>query len=309
VSEAADYSTARPAPAALVAAGYKDVVRYVSPPPNPKNITLPELNELRGAGLGIALVWESVAQRAATSGAAGGKSDAPLANQLADQLGYPDSCTIYFVLEDPNKLPTSSWPQMDAYATAAKQNSKRPIGGYGSQAYIEHAIEGGLITKGWQVGGWSTGVSPKCHLMQRSNNPTLTTMGGNLDDDYIIAEDFGQWTGNIPPSGTVKPPPPPPPPPPGTSPDHNPYTLLVTDGLLGDHSIRATQWKVQAPADGLFGPNTATALQKHLGVPADGVIGPTTVKALQARVGTPQDGVWGPQTTKALQSHLNSATF
>jgi hypothetical protein len=308
VSEAADYSTARPAPAALVAAGYKDVVRYVSPPPNSKNLTLPELNALRGAGLGVALVWESVAQRAATSGAAGGTADAPIANQLADALGYPDSCVIYFVLEDPNQLPTSSWPQIDAYATAAKAKSKRPIGGYGSQAYIEHAIEKGLITKGWQVGGWSTGVSSKCHLMQRSNNPLLTTMGGNLDDDFIIAEDFGQWTGNIPPSGNVQPAPPAPPPS-GSAPDHNPYTILAIDGVLGDHSIRATQWKVQTPADGLFGPNTAVALQKHLGVPADGVLGPTTVKALQARLGCPQDGVWGSQTTTALQKHLNSAAF
>ncbi len=308
MSEAADYSTARPAPAALVAAGYKDVIRYVSPPPNPKNLTLPELNELRGAGLGIALVWESVAQRAAMSGAGGGRSDATMANQLADELGYPDSCTIYFVLEDPNQLPASTWPQLDAYATAAKATSKRPIGGYGSQAYLEHAIHAGLITKGWQVGGWSTGVSATCHLLQRSNKPVLTTMGGNLDDDFIIVEDFGQWTGTIPPSQPSHPAPPTPPPA-GTAPDANPYTLLISDGVLGDHTIRATQWKVQTPADGLFGLNTAIALQKHLGVPPDGVVGPTTVRALQARVGSPEDGVWGPQTTSALQAKLNSGEF
>ena len=92
MSEAADYSFSRPSAAALVAAGYRDVLRYVSPPPNAKNLTLPELNELRGVGLGIALVWESVNQRAATSGAQGGAADAPVANQLADALGYPANC-------------------------------------------------------------------------------------------------------------------------------------------------------------------------------------------------------------------------
>ncbi len=247
-------------------------------------------------------------QRAATSGAVGGAVDAPVANQLADALGYPANCVIYFVLEDPNELPTCSWPQLDAYAAAAKSHSKRPIGGYGPQAYIEHAIDRGLITKGGQVGGWSTGVSPKCHLMQRSNKPVLTTMGGSLDDDFIIVPDFGQWTGSIAQSPPV-PPPAPTPAPAGRAPDGNPYTILVRDGLLGDHTIRATQWKVQAPTDGLFGPNTAVALQKHLSVPADGIVGPTTIKALRARVGATQDGTWGTQTTTALQNHLNSGAF
>ena len=58
---------------------------------------------------------------------------------MAGDLGYPENCVLYFVLEDPNKLAGSFWPQIDAYAGAVKQHSKRPIGGYGSQAYIEHA--------------------------------------------------------------------------------------------------------------------------------------------------------------------------
>jgi peptidoglycan hydrolase-like protein with peptidoglycan-binding domain len=308
MSEAADYSFARPSPVALAAAGYKDVLRYVSTPGNTKNITPDEVQALQDAGLGIALTWETVNQRAATSGAAGGTTDAPLANQMADALGYPPSCVIYFVLEDPNPVPPSTWPQIDAYAQAAKQSSSRPIGGYGSQAYLEHAIDLGLISKGWQVGGWSTDVSSKCHLLQRSANPALTTMGGAVDDNLIIVEDFGQWTGSIGPSPSPVIPVPVPAPP-GRAPDGNPFTILVVDGIFGDHTIRATQWKIGTPADGLFGSQSSIALQNHLGVLADGVIGPQTIKALQARVGAAQDGIWGSITTEGLQSHLNAATF
>ena len=308
MSEAADYSFARPSPSALVGAGYKDVIRYLSPPPNAKNITLDELKALRDVGLGVALVWEWVEQRAFVSGASGGAADAPTANQLADALGYPNDCVIYFVLEDPNQLPDSTWPRIDEYADAVKARSARPIGGYGSQAHIEHAIGAGLITKGWQVGGWSTGVSSTCHLLQRSSNPVLTIMGGSLDDNFIIDEDFGQWKGAIDGSSQDKKPVPVV----GTpdrAPDGNPFTVLVADGMLGDHTIRALQWKIGTPADGYFGRNSDVALQAYLGVAADGGVGPMTIKALQQRVGSAPDGVWGPGTTMALQERLNAGTF
>jgi peptidoglycan hydrolase-like protein with peptidoglycan-binding domain len=307
MSEAADYSFARPVPAALVAAGYKDVLRYISPAPNSKNLTLGELQSLRAVGLGLALVWESVNQRAARSGATGGAADAAMANAMADALGYPHDRVIYFVLEDPNQLPTSSWSQIDDYAKSAKLHCTRPIGGYGSQALIEHAIDAGLISRGWQVGGWSKSVSAKCHLLQRSDNPILTTMGKNLDDNFIIDEDFGQWEGTIPPSHPIETPVP-------VenghhAPDGNPFTILVVDGIFGDHTIRALQWKIGAAIDGLFGPKSARALQEHLAIPDDGIVGPQTIRALQRRVGAPEDGIWGTQTTSGLQAHLNSGRF
>src|SRR5579871_885930 len=193
MAEVADYSWARPSPAALVAAGYKGVIRYVSHDTTGKNIDPEELHALQAAGMSVTLAWEAGNQQAFSSGAAGGQADAISANQMSDALGYPSDCVIYFVLEDPNQLPTSAWPEIDAYAAAAKRSSKRPIGGYGSQAYVEHALDMGIITKGWQVGGWSKSVSPKCHLLQRSGNPVLTTMGGQLDDNLVINEDFGGW--------------------------------------------------------------------------------------------------------------------
>jgi hypothetical protein len=230
-----------------------------------------------------------------------------MANSMADALGYPVDRVIYFVLEDPNQLPTTAWPQIEAYAQAAKEHCSRPIGGYGSQALIEHAIDAHLITKGWQVGGWSTSVSSKCHLLQRSNNPILTTMGRNLDDNLIIAEDFGQWEGRIPPSDPDQVADPVPTT--DHAPDGNPFTILRVDGIFGDHTLRATQWKIGTAQDGLFGRKSAVALQEHLGVPDDGIIGPQTIKALQRRVDVPQDGFWGSQTTSGLQIHLNSGQF
>jgi peptidoglycan hydrolase-like protein with peptidoglycan-binding domain len=230
-----------------------------------------------------------------------------MASAMADALGYPDDRVIYFVLEDPNQLPTSAWPQIEAYAKEVKANCNRPIGGYGSQALMEHSIDAGVISRGWQVGGWSKSISTKCHILQRSDNPILTTMGGSLDDNFIITEDFGQWPGTIGPSHPTEP----------TvpvqngdhAPDGNPFTILVVDGIFGDHTTRALQWKIGAAVDGLFGVKSASALQEHLGIPDDGIVGPQTIKALQSRVGAPQDGIWGTQTTSGLQAHLNSGRF
>ena len=49
--------------AAIKAAGKSFVCRYLSPQPNSKNITKAEFDNLRKAGLAVALVWEIGANR------------------------------------------------------------------------------------------------------------------------------------------------------------------------------------------------------------------------------------------------------
>lgn len=192
MAEAADFSFSKPSAAALKALGYVAGIGYVSNDPT-KNLTPAQVIDFHEQGLGVCIVWESENQEALKTGAAGGRADALAANLQADALMWPLSRPIYFVLEDPSQLPGVDWAILDEYAAAAKAASKRPIGGYGSQAYIEHARTSGLIQYGWQVGGWSTSVSGMCHMMQRTQGQKLPTLG-QVDDNFVIQNDFGQWT-------------------------------------------------------------------------------------------------------------------
>lgn len=198
---ACDYSFSRPSPHALAAAGCKGVIRYLAPLPNPKVIDQAELDALHAAGLLVALVWESVAQRATGGGRAGGVTDATEALRQADLLGWPENRPIYMVMEDPNQQPTSDWPAIDAYAEgAASVLGDARLGAYGGQALVEHQRQAGLIAWGWQVGGWSPSVSPLCHLYQRLSPAVLTGFAGQIDEDAILQPDWGAWDGGSRPS-------------------------------------------------------------------------------------------------------------
>lgn len=190
-----DYSFARPNPADIKAAGYQGVVRYLSWLPNAKVVTRPEAEAIWAAGLDLALVWESTAQ-AASGGRPAGQKEGAEALRQADAVGWPADRPVYFVLEDPTRIPTSSWPAVADYCRGL-QDAGWPVervGGYGSQALIEHLLAAGLIGWGWQVGGWSPTVSGACHLYQRTT-PTMAgpAWAGDVDEDAVLKPDWGGW--------------------------------------------------------------------------------------------------------------------
>lgn len=192
-----DYSFARPDPVSMKVSGADGVVRYLAPLPNTKVIDAAERDRLLAAGLSITLIWESVAQRA-LAGANAGTVDAHTAIGMAQALGYPDNAAIYFCLEDPSKLPRSQWPKVLAYIEAvAAVGGPYRRGGYGSQDLVEETLRQGFISKGWQVEGWSAGVSLTCHLFQRSNSRSHPFPG--TDENVCLQDDWGQWSPNQPP--------------------------------------------------------------------------------------------------------------
>ena len=93
---------------------YTGIIRYVSDYPW-KNITGPEYQQALSLGLTVNLVCEQ-GQQPALRGSAGGQHDSYIANQQADALGF-DGC-MYYVAEDPNTLPQSSWSTVEAYFQA-----------------------------------------------------------------------------------------------------------------------------------------------------------------------------------------------
>ena len=174
-----DYAWKHPSPAAIKAAGYHGVIRYLSTDPT-KDITKAEAAALHKAGLAILLVWETTATRA-LAGTAAGIADRLAAEKAARALGYPKACPIFYACDTdaaPNKV--------RAYYDGVHRAAVYPMGIYGSARVIE-----GITTTHvyrWQTEAWSGGaVSKGAHLYQRVK-PTRKIKGavGGWDEDVVL---------------------------------------------------------------------------------------------------------------------------
>ena len=83
-----DYSSNHPDPGMLQASGSTFAVRYVSPAPNSKNVSLPEAQSLEAAGQEIILVFENAANQM-LNGYSQGVADANTAVSVATSAGAP----------------------------------------------------------------------------------------------------------------------------------------------------------------------------------------------------------------------------
>lgn len=186
---ACDYSFARPDPAAVKAAGYVAVLRYLSGGNNPKDLTGAEASALHAEGLNIGVVWETTGTDF-SGGAAQGAADARAANAEANTIGVPATVPIFFAI-DTNADPAS----VLAYFRGARDASGRQVRGYGSDAVIDALAQDGFA-KGWQTEAWSgSTVSPNAALYQRVT-PTLAVAGaaGEYDEDVILDPSLPWWT-------------------------------------------------------------------------------------------------------------------
>lgn len=220
---AIDYSYARPDPKAVKAAGYRGVMRYLSPNPA-KNISRAEAKALHDAGLWIGLVWERSANRA-SAGHAAGVEDARAANQQADGLGVPDSVTIIYAVDyDANPA------DVKAYFDGAKAASKRPVGIYGGYRVIE-AITADAY---WQTVAWSGGkVSKKANWFQRTthSHSIKGSKASDWDENLLIG-------GAVPVWKAVK-----------AEPTPAPKPVVVTEFVSGTFNSQQTDTAAQQVAD------------------------------------------------------------
>lgn len=184
--QAVDYSTARPDPAEL-AQRFAGVLRYLAPLPNRKVADRAEIDALHAAGLSVGFVWETGASRAG-QGYSAGVQDAQQANGLADNLGIPDTVTIYFAVDfDANP------DAIVGYFQGVGSINRRPVGGYGSYTVIERLLDDGLIGHAWQTVAWSRGKrSARAHLFQRADATANPPPGTDVNE--ILQDDWGQWS-------------------------------------------------------------------------------------------------------------------
>lgn len=176
----ADYATPLD-PAAVKAAGYAGVIRYIAPPGavyDPKRLTLVERDRIFAAGLSILLVFESYATRA-TEGAPSAFFDAHTAVQQAHALGYPDDVPILFACDT-----NTTADQVCSYFVDVA--TIRPCcGAYGGINVVDPLLADGTVSYGWQTCAWSGDkVSQAAHLYQRLK-PTLS-MPGSYDEDVLL---------------------------------------------------------------------------------------------------------------------------
>lgn len=174
-----DYSWARPGGAAITAAGFDFVMRYVPyPGDGSKGLTVEEIADLRSNGLGIGLVFENTAGRA-LDGYAAGRADAQQYTRSMLALGYPVDLPCFFAI-DFDAQPDQYEQIGDYFSGAIVVLGIKRVGAYGHDRILDFLWGNGLIKWAWQTYAWSGGrLYPYRNLLQYSNGETLN--GGAVD--------------------------------------------------------------------------------------------------------------------------------
>lgn len=188
--EGVDYSTDRPSPAGLAAAGKHFAARYIGPGTDDKHLTVAERNALWNHGLDVVLLVEGAAGDA-LQGRAMGVRHARLALDQADALGVPDDRPIYFAAD--KDLTPLTWPGVAQYLLgAASVVGLARVGIYGEADAMWWAARDRVARWFAQTYAWSSGIwVPHNHIEQYRNHVALA--GGTVDLCRALQVDYGQW--------------------------------------------------------------------------------------------------------------------
>jgi hypothetical protein len=200
-----DYSAGRPSGAAVRAAGYGFVARYLDNGlAGRANLTSAEAADMAANGVGVVLVWERKLigrPDRATEGAAAGTADAHAAQAQAEVVGL-GGAPIYFAVDFdvPDYAPGNPDPRAklgpvgDYLAAARDYVGASRMGVYGGFYAVSRALDAGLVQWAWQTVAWSGGQQDKrIHLLQRIG--TVHVDGVDCDVDEARADQFGQNPG------------------------------------------------------------------------------------------------------------------
>lgn len=269
-----DHAWGRPSIASLKAAKVKFVIRYLSHDTAGKNLSRSEADRLANAGIWLAVIWESSANRAATGGRSGGVADATRAQAQADSCGMPSGRPIYFAVDfDASGV---NWSKIVEYFKGvASVIGLERVGMYAGHFPIRWAFNEGLISYGWQTIAWSQGLFDiRCHLFQYAIEQTID--GVDCDFNEAYRADFGQWMpGKVP----AAPEPPAAPPFPGRV-ITQPPIMRGADVKTWQIQMKKRGWRIET--DGEFGPASERVLrlfQEEKGMMVDGELGPKSWRA------------------------------
>lgn len=191
-----DYAGGRPTGAALKAAGYQFVVRYLSDggPSLPGKLLLPsEADDLRANGVDIVSNWETTADRM-LAGYDAGAYDAQLALKQVLACGGRRDRPIYFSA-DFDAAPQQQSPIDDYLRGAASVLGTANVGIYGGFWPISRALTNGTATWAWQTVAWSgSNRDDRINLMQRNDLGYAYIDGVPCDINEAHTVDYGQWS-------------------------------------------------------------------------------------------------------------------
>ena len=186
-STGVDYAWSHPASSDIVAHNHRFVARYLSPDTS-KNLSAPELADLKAKGLPVITVWEG-GQTRALSGAPAGVADAQSALAQANALGQPANSPIYFAVDFEN-TPEQISTIDDYLKGAASVIGPSRVGVYGSYSVVGHSLDIGTAKYAWQAAAWSSGQKePRAQIYQDGR----VDFGGGADLNVAQTSDIGQW--------------------------------------------------------------------------------------------------------------------
>lgn len=190
---------------ALAANGITAALRYHY------NTSRLEVDTLHAAGVGFGLIaefdtrtWHPPIDNPETGG-----DQARKAVQVAQALGMPKGCAIWFTQDtdlrtDQYERALTYWDNGDDIVRAAGYR----VGAYGEASFIDLLIDRGKADLAWQAGadGWAQGGRSKhACLWQRVGQPVYS--GVTCDPNLILRDDCGFWMpdGAQTPSGAPAP--------------------------------------------------------------------------------------------------------
>ncbi|MFI2474110.1 glycoside hydrolase domain-containing protein [Nocardia xishanensis] len=188
-----DYSGGRPGGAAIRAAGFDFVVRYLTPggPSLPgKQLTPAEADDLRAHDISIVSNWETTAARM-LDGYNAGIVDARAGLAQVLRCGGRRDRPIYFSAD------FDATPQdqvaIDAYLDgAASVLGVANVGIYGGYWTVSRALDAGSAAWAWQTDAWSGGnVETRRNIHQTLRQVRVN--GVLCDVNVAETVDFGQW--------------------------------------------------------------------------------------------------------------------
>ncbi|MEV0297239.1 DUF1906 domain-containing protein [Nocardia sp. NPDC050710] len=188
-----DYAGGRPGGAAIRAAGYDFVVRYLTPggPSLPgKQLTPEEADDLRAHGISIVSNWETTATRM-LDGYAAGVVDARAGLAQVLRCGGRRDRPIYFSA-DFDATPQDQLRIDDYLNGAASVLGGANVGIYGGYWSVSRALDAGSAVWAWQTVAWSgTNVETRRNIFQTGRQVLVGGVVCDVNEAETV--DFGQW--------------------------------------------------------------------------------------------------------------------
>jgi hypothetical protein len=184
-----DFYSADTSPATIRARGFGGVVFYASHQAG-KCVTPPDAAAARAAGLEVLLVFEDAADRM-LGGGSDGAADGAFARGVAEAIGYPAACPIFYAADFAATAPQIV--AVEAYCRGAAGPSGHPVGIYGGLATVNSVIGTGAAAVAWQTLAWSGGQVSKHAALYQS------AIGAQFDTDTQLGP-ITAWGGTTPPA-------------------------------------------------------------------------------------------------------------